>query len=32
MATLVTLKHRNVCKDGFGLEGAADAGEGVPLR
>ncbi|KAF8340732.1 tRNA methyltransferase complex GCD14 subunit-domain-containing protein [Cantharellus anzutake] len=25
MADLVTLKHRNVCKEGFGLEDAADA-------
>ena len=32
MAGLVTLKHRNVCKDGFGLEDAANAGEGFPFR
>ena len=27
MSDLVTLRHRNVCKDGFELEGVADAGQ-----
>lgn len=27
MDKFVTLSHRNVCKEGFGLEDAADAGK-----
>ena len=27
MSDIVTLRHRNVCKEGFELEGVADAGE-----